>query len=109
MQNCRVKLLKRIDTLKDGHRSGHTEAELWSGPAHFSAPRRSWEQQAALEQMLSGTLIVHTPVSLASVTTAVVTDRNGEVEYEVLGASYSGMTWTVTLGRRAAHGIPATG
>lgn len=109
MQNCRVRLLQRRDTLAFGHRVAGEEIEIpvMEGPAHFSAPRSAWERQAALEKSITGHLIVHTIVNLGSVTAAEIQGHNAAGQYEVLDASGSGTTWTLTLGGRAVSGRPA--
>ncbi|GEM47211.1 hypothetical protein [Deinococcus cellulosilyticus] len=103
MLNCTVKLYSTQETLTAGHRSSETHTLLYEGPARFSAPKTSWQQVAALEGALSGSLQVTTGTVLQATTRAEVTDwKTGTTTtYEVSNVGHApDGGWGINLGAR---------
>ena len=103
MINATVRIFKDEDVLDHGHKASEESTPLWEGPAYLASPQRSWEQQAALEGVLTGQLHVHTTVNLKVATRAVVGHHPLEGEYQVLESALAGNEWRLTLGRRPHH------
>lgn len=104
MLNCTVKLYATTDVLSAGHTTGEVSSLLYEGPARSSAPKKSWQQVAALEGSLSLLLHVTTGTDLSKVTRAEVTDLKLGITatYDVshVGHAPDG-GWGMTLGARA--------
>lgn len=102
MTNCVAALYQDTDTLDAGQRvAGEDQATLLaSGPAYLSAPARAWEQAAALEGMIAGTLHLVSSRDLSSATRVEVQRHTLAGTYRVTSASPSGSQWRVTLSRR---------
>ena len=103
MINCTVRIFKDEDVLDHGHKVSETSAPLWEGPAYLASPDRSWEQQLALEGVLTGQLHVHTHVNLNAATRVAVATHALTGEYQVLGAALTSNEWRLALGRRPHH------
>lgn len=105
MVNCTATVDKKTDVLDHGHRgsTAPTSTALYAGPAYLAAPVRAWQQEAALEGVITGDLHVHTTAGLQTATTVTVADHKLAGTYEVLASSASGNGWRLTLGRRP-HG-----
>ena len=104
MVNCTVTVYKDEDVLDHGHTASETSAPLWEGPAYLASPDRSWEQQLALEGVLTGQLHVHTTVNLNVATRVAVATHALNGEYQVLGVALTSNEWRLALGRRPHHG-----
>lgn len=100
MVNCTAKVFVDVDVLDHGHKASESSSALWEGPAYLSSPSRGWQQEAALEGVLSGALHVHTQVNLNSATRVVVDHPNNAGEYQVLHSALTSREWRLTLARR---------
>lgn len=105
MTNC-IAVIEAVDeTLDAGQRVAGLDVPtaLFEGPAYLSGPTRGWQQAAAFEGQLSGSLLVHSRIALQSAARVTVTSHVLEGSYDVLSASESGTNWRLELRRRPAH------
>lgn len=100
MVNCTAKVYRDEDVLDHGHKASETSAPLWEGPAYVAAPSRSWQQEAALEGILTGELHVHTTVNLSAATRVAIASHALASEYQVLATALTSSEWRLALGRR---------
>lgn len=100
MVNCTAKVFKDTDVLDAGHKASESTAALWEGPAYVAAPSRSWQQEAALEGILTGELHVHTQVNLSGATRVSISTHALTGDYQVLATAITSSEWRLALGRR---------
>lgn len=100
MINCTAKVYRDEDVLDHGHKASETATALWEGPAYLAAPSRAWQQEAALEGVLTGELHVHTHVNLAGATRVSIASHALTGDYQVLAAMVTSSEWRLALGRR---------
>lgn len=100
MVNCTARVYRDEDVLDHGHKASESSTPLWEGPAYAAAPNRAWQQEAALEGILTGELHVHTTVNLSVATRVELADHALAGAYQVLAAQVTSREWRLTLGRR---------
>lgn len=95
----RASIEQRPETLDSGWPAGTgAPTVLYVGPAELASPSKSWEQAAALEGVITGSLIVQSAADLTQATHVVV---DSSETYRVASAEREGYVWTLRL-RRAA-------
>lgn len=104
MNNCTAQVYADTDTLDAGRRvAGAEESDvLYSGPAYLAGPSRGWQQAAALEGLLSGTLHIHGAANLEGATRVLVGGHARSGEWKVADGALSGIgnQQRLTLQRR---------
>lgn len=102
MINCTVRIFKDVDVLEHGRHAGEASNLLFAGPAYLAGPSQAWQQAAALEGVLSGSLHVHTATDLQGSTRVAVADNAQDGTWQVAenGVSGTGNQWRLTLARR---------
>lgn len=102
MVNCVAKVYAGEDVLDAGHRTGEDTTLLFEGPAFLGAPRRGWQEQAALEGLFFGTLTLHTRADLSDAKLVVLSETVQAGSWRVAenGASGDGVNWRLALQRR---------
>lgn len=95
----RVSIEERPEVLDSGYPTGTAApVVLYLGAAEWSGPSRQWEQAAALEGVLAGSVSLHTAADLSRATHVVVKPRGkADVEYLVGSVERDGDDWTMRL------------